>query len=336
MEQKSFDFVAIGDTVTDAFIRIQKASVHTIEGEEGDTEEDLCFINGSKIPYEFAKVIPGVGNSANAAVAAARLGLGSALIADVGQDAQGKEIIEALNKEHVDTSLVRTNPGKSSNYHYVLWHKAERTILIKHETFEYKLPEFAQPKWIYFSSLGENSLPYHEEVLNYIKSHPGVKFAFQPGTFQIKLGAEKLKELYQSCSIFFCNTDEARIILKNNEPDPSKLPKMMSAIGPRIAVITDGPKGLYAYDADADKTWFVPPYPDPKPPYERTGAGDACSSTIVVALGLGLPLQEALLWGPINSMSVVQYVGAQEGLLTREQLEKYLADKPADFVAKEI
>lgn len=336
MEQKSFDFVAIGDTVTDAFIRIEKASVHTIEGETGGREEDLCFINGAKIPYEFAKVIPGVGNSANAAVAAARLGLGTALVADVGEDAQGKEIIDALKHEHVDTSFVRTNPGKSSNYHYVLWHKAERTILIKHETYDYKLPTLVPPKWIYFSSLGENSLPYHEEVTSYLKAHPEVKFAFQPGTFQIKLGTEKLAELYKSCTIFFCNTDEARIILKTTEPDPSKLPKMMSAIGPRIAVITDGPKGLYAYDAASDKTWFVPAYPDPKPPYERTGAGDATSSTIVVALALGKPLEEALLWGPINAMSVVQYVGAQEGLLTREQIEKYLADKPVDFVAREV
>ncbi len=336
MEQNSFDFMAIGDTVTDAFIRIQKASVHTLEGDAGAPEEDLCFINGAKIPYEFAKVIPGVGNSANAAVCAARLGLGSALIADVGEDAQGKEIIAALAKDHVNTDYIRVNPGKSSNYHYVLWFRAERTILIKHETFDYKLPSFEQPKWIYFSSLGENSLAYHEEVVNYVKAHPDVKFAFQPGTFQIKLGAEKLKELYDSCSIFFCNTDEARIILKTNEQDASKLPKMMSAIGPKIAVITDGPKGLYAYDANTDKTWFVPPYPDPKPPYDRTGAGDACSSTIVVALALGKPLEEALLWGPINSMSVVQYIGAQEGLLTRPQLEKYLAEKPDYYVATEV
>jgi hypothetical protein len=35
-------------------------------------------------------------------------------------------------------------------------------------------------------------------------------------------------------------------------------------------------------------------------------------------------------------MSVVQYVGAQEGLLSREALEKYLADRPEDYIAKDI
>jgi hypothetical protein len=35
-------------------------------------------------------------------------------------------------------------------------------------------------------------------------------------------------------------------------------------------------------------------------------------------------------------MSVVQYIGAQEGLLSREALEKYLAERPADYEARVI
>jgi sugar/nucleoside kinase (ribokinase family) len=53
-------------------------------------------------------------------------------------------------------------------------------------------------------------------------------------------------------------------------------------------------------------------------------------------LALGKTLPEALMWGPINSMSVVQHVGAQEGLLTREKLEEYLADAPADYRPQKI
>jgi len=78
------------------------------------------------------------------------------------------------------------------------------------------------------------------------------------------------------------------------------------------------------------------PYPDPKPPYERTGAGDAFSSTIVTALALGKTLSEALQWGGINSMSVVQYIGAQAGLLSREKLEEYLKNAPEDYKAVKI
>jgi len=43
-----------------------------------------------------------------------------------------------------------------------------------------------------------------------------------------------------------------------------------------------------------------------------------------------------LSWGPINSMSVVQYVGAQAGLLSREKLQEYLANRPGDYVARKV
>jgi sugar/nucleoside kinase (ribokinase family) len=77
-------------------------------------------------------------------------------------------------------------------------------------------------------------------------------------------------------------------------------------------------------------------YPDPKPPVDRTGAGDSFSSTFTTALALGKDIPTALSWGPINSMSVVQYIGAQEGLLTREKLEQYLKNAPADYIPKKI
>ena len=333
---EEFDFIAIGDTVIDDFIRINKASMIRTENPEGMVDDELCFPSGAKIPYEFHAILAGVGNAANAAVSASRLGLKAALIADVGDEERGQDVLNELKKNNVDTTYVKVNAGKITNFHYVLWHGAERTILIKHEEYAYKMPDVGSPKWLYFSSVGDNSLPYHEEIAEYLKSHPLTKLAFQPGTFQIKLGTEALKDLYARTEIFFCNVEEARLVLKNNEPNPAKLGKMMSTLGPKISVITDGPKGAYAYDGNSGKTFFMPPYPDPKPPYERTGAGDACASTITIALALGLPFTTALAWGPINSMSVVQYVGAQEGLLSRPALEKFLAARPENYVATEV
>lgn len=335
MDQE-FDFVAIGDTVIDDFIRISQASVMRTESAEGVVDEELCFVNGAKIPYDFHVILAGVGNAANAAVSASRLGLKAALVADVGGDDRGVAVTDELKKNKVSTDFVKTHSDKLTNFHYVLWHNAERTILIKHETYDYKLPEVGNPKWLYFSSVGDNSLPYHLEIAEYLKAHPTVKLAFQPGTFQIKLGKEALKDLYAHTEIFFCNVEEARLILGENKVASEQLGKMMSTLGPKISVITDGPKGAYAYDSYSGKSFFMPPYPDPKPPYERTGAGDACASTITVALALGLPIETALQWGPINSMSVVQYVGAQEGLLSKEALEKYLAEGPADYHVTEL
>lgn len=326
-----YDFIGIGDVVTDAFIHLKEASVHCDINKE---KCEICMKFGDKIPYDEVYVIPAVGNSSNASVSAARLGLKSALVSNVGGDVYGKECLEALKKENVGIKFIKTHKDKKTNYHYVLWFDDDRTILIKHQEYDYSLPDINNPKWIYLSSLGQNSLSFHRELQKYFTQNPEVKLAFQPGTYQIKLGKDELNYFYTRSEVFICNKDESQRILETNENDIKNLLKMVHDLGPKIVVITDGPKGAYAFDGT--DAFFMPPYPDPKPPLERTGAGDAFSSTFVVALALGLSVPDALRWAPINSMSVVQDVGARAGLLTREQLEKYLKDAPENYKPQKI
>ena len=327
----NYDFIAIGDTTTDAFIRLKDASVNCDINREHCM---LCMRFGDKIPYEEVYIVPAVGNSANAAVSATRLGLASALVANIGGDYQGNEALEALKSENVGTEFVTIHKNKKTNYHYVLWYEAERTILIKHEEYDYELPEIDEPRWVYFSSIAENSLPFHDALAEYLKKHPAIKFAFQPGTYQMKFGKDRLKYFYERADVFICNKEEYQRILGVEEQDEKKLMAMMHALGPKIAVLTDGTKGAYSYDGN--EYLFIRAYPDPKPPLSRTGAGDAFSSTFVVALALGHDIRTALQWGPINSMSVVQQVGARAGLLTRPALESWLAKAPEDYKPKVI
>lgn len=328
---KGYDFIGIGDIVTDAFIRLLDTGTH-IDIDHGRRE--ICMHFADKIPYEDVWVVPAVGNSANASTAAARLGLASALVANIGDDYFGKECLDALSKNNVALDFIRTHKGRKTNYHYVLWFQDDRTILVKHEEYEYELPDIGEPKWIYLSSLGGNSLPFHDKIMEYLKAHPDIKLAFQPGTYQMKFGKEALKDFYDRANIFFCNREEAQRILETKEDNIKNLLSSIAALGPKITVITDGKKGAYAYDGNV--FLFMPAYPDPKPPYERTGAGDAFSSTVTAALALDLDFKTALRWGPISSMSVVQQVGAQAGLLTREKLEEYLKQAPEDYWPKQI
>lgn len=329
---ESYDFIAIGDTVTDAFIRIKDAAVHCTINKE---QCEICFRFADKVPYEDVFIVPAVGNSANASVAATRLGLKTALVSNVGDDYFGKECLDALAAEKVGTEYVSIHRGQKTNYHYVLWYEDDRTILIKHEEYPYTLPNLGSPKWAYLSSLGGNSAEFHAIVEKYLASYPEVKVAFQPGTFQMKMGIDALKNIYERAEVFICNKEEYQRILKMpEEHDVKALMRAMHERGPKITVLTDGPKGAYA--SGGSSVYFMPPYPDPKPPFERTGAGDAFSSTFVAFLALGMSVEDALTRAPINSMSVVQYVGAREGLLTREKLEEYLKNAPEDYKPKKI
>ena len=331
MNKDKINFLTIGDIVVDEFIKLKEAHVHC----KIDTDScELCLSFGDKIPYESTTLIPAVGNSPNAAVSASRLGLRSAIITNIGEDRYGTECLNSLKNDKVITDYIAIEKNKNTNHHYVLWYDIDRTILIKHTEFTYKLPKFEKVSWIYLSSLAENSLEYHQEIIQYLKDNPETKLAFQPGTFQIKLGTEKLKEIYARTEIFFCNVEEAEIILKIKSKDISVLAKGIMALGPKMVSISDGPNGAYLYFNS--ELWHIPIYPDIATPFERTGAGDAFASTFTAALALDKSPLEAFSWGPINSMSVVQEIGAQKGLLTRLKLEEYLKNAPENYKARKI
>ena len=332
--EKNYDLVAIGDTVIDAFIKLTDADRVDVRGTPDHEDYKVCLPYADKIPYEEVYIVNAVGNAANAVVSSARLGLKCALVSNLGDDQNGKDCLESLKRDGVGTDFVKINQGIKTNYHYVLWYKTERTILIKHETYTYELPDIGEPAWVYFSSVSKNAFPFHNTLAEYLENHPNIKFAFQPGKNEIGLGKEKLARLYKRADIFFCNVEEARTILGSTSEDVLELSKGVQALGPKIVSISDGPKGAYLYIDN--ELWFMPLYPDIAPPLERTGAGDAFSSTITAALALGKSPLEAFSWGPINSMSVVQQVGAQKGLLSKEKLEEYLKNAPAEYEAKKV
>jgi ribokinase len=297
------------------------------------------MIFGTKLPFEFAEEVVAVGNSANAAVSAARIGLTSGLVAHIGKDENGEKCIRQLEKEGVSTKFIGVHEGLHTNYHYVLWFGSERTILIKHEDFPLTLPDIGNPKWLYLSSLGEHSMEFHNQLSEYLSKNPDINLVFQPGTYQIKFGTEKLSKIYARTNLFFCNLEESQIILKNDTKDIKTLLDGLRALGPKLPVITDGPHGSYTYIKDESGEEYVAGldiYPDIVPPVERTGAGDAFASTFSSAIALGKSVETALKWGSINSMSVCQKVGAQAGLLSQNEIEHYMLTAPKDWGIKKI
>ncbi len=326
--EKSYDIIAIGDTVVDVFIKLDVGHV-----QETATGAELCLPYGAKIPYVSAVPIPAVGNSANAAVSASRLGLSSALITFLGKDEHGKECLDRLNEEKVSTEFITQEDGKPTNYHYVLWYGDDRTILIKHADFLEKLPEnLTPPQWLYLSSLGAHTEEFHDEITDYVEKNPDVKLAFQPGTFQLKIHDE-LIDLYKRVAVLCMNKEEAQEILKT--PDEHEMKMLLDGLesfGPKTVIITDGHSGAYM---KYENTYFnMPIFPDIAPPLERTGAGDAFFSTFISYLAKGFDPAYAIRRAPINSMNVVQHVGAQEGLLTESAIEELLKKAPEDYQLK--
>lgn len=325
--------LAVGDIFTDAFIQLSEDSAKIHEDPDGSKWLSVPF--GAKPSYDHVDIVKSVGPSPNTAISVARLGVNASLLAWLGDDQAGKESLEHLRSEGVSTDMMVTQPKTKSSYWYVLRYGSDRTMLVKSEPYKYewKNPE-KEPDWIYLSYIGADSWPLHEQLLAYLNEHPKVKLAFQPGTFHFSWGVDKLRGIYGRAHVVLMNREEAMDVTGKPHESVRDLANGLHELGPKIVVITDGPDGSYAsYDW---KLVTIPNYPDPAPPLDRTGAGDAFSSVIVAGLAMGETMDTALTWAPINSMNVVQKIGAQTGLLTLDEIKEYLAKAPDSYKITEV
>lgn len=319
---KQFDVIAVGDTTQDIFLKMKAASLQCdIDGENCR----LCFDYAAKIAVEEKVDIPAVGNAANHAIGTARLGLRAAIYSIVGQDDQGSKAKQVFIDNGVDTRYLTFDPQHGTNLSMVITYRAERTIFVYHEPRDYALPDLKSPQWIYLTSASGGGVEkLHQQTFDYLQRQPQVKLAFNPGTYQIRQGLDKLRPLLERTHILFLNREESATVLETTTTDVPTLIKEFHTMGVKIMVLTDGPAGSYA--SDGSKIYFLDIFPGPV--VERTGCGDAYGSGLLSALVKAKPLSEAMLWGNANSTSVVQYVGAREGLLTEEVLEKMLEEYP--------
>lgn len=324
--------LCIGDIFTDVFIKLIESEARIDKDPDGSERLSIPF--GSKPPYERADIVTSVGPSPNAAVSIARLGARVGLMSWLGDDQTGKDSLNYLAHEKIDTAPTTVQRKTLSNTYYVLRYGADRTILVKNEDYNYKWEEpKTKPDWIYLSLISADSWPLHLSLADYLEEHQEIKFALQPGTFHFKWGAQKLARLYKRAEIVVMNREEAVDVTGGSYDDLKGLADKLHELGPKCVVITDGAKGSYA--SHDGKLVAIPNYPDPAPPVDRTGAGDAFASTIVAGLALGKDFETALTWAPINSMNVVQNLGAQAGLLRASEVENYLSEAPADYKVQE-
>ncbi|HSX19475.1 MAG TPA: carbohydrate kinase family protein [Candidatus Saccharimonadales bacterium] len=317
--QNTFDLITIGDSTIDTFISVHDA---TVECDVNRESCKICFAYGSKIPVD--AIAHGLaGNAANVAVGAARLGLKSAVYTNLGDDDEGKQIKRAFEKDNVDLSYVKINEKKSSNLSVVITFQGERTIFVYHQDWFYHLPDMEGTKWVYLTSMGQSFTNSNimDEVHHYIQK-TGAKLAFGPGTYQLKADIKRFPKILDNCELLIVNMEEAKRILnidQTEKTDPRDLLAKLQMLGPKMVVITDSEEGSYA--TDGNKTLKVGTFP--MQVVQKTGAGDAYSAAFVAAICLGLPIEEAMVWGAINASHVIAHVGAQVGLMTKAELEKY-------------
>ncbi len=313
------DMLSIGDASENIFMELDEVSVHC---EKGTSNCTMCMKFADKIPAKSVHRLIG-GNAANLAVGASRLGLKTAYYLELGKDEAGNKIYRILKDEGISTRYVQRKKNVESNFSAVLNYHVERTILVYHVKRNYRFPKMESSRWVYYTSMGHGFEKVQPALLAYLKK-TGARLGFNPGTFQIRAGLNVLKPVLRNCDVMLLNKEETQALTGCESPDFKVLLDKLRGLGPKIAVVTDGPNGSYASDG---KEYLYQNIYD-TPILERTGCGDSYSTGFLAALSYGFGMGEAMRWGTMNAAFVIQKIGAQPGLLNLAQMKRLLAANP--------
>jgi ribokinase len=268
------------------------------------------------------------GNATNTAVGIARLGLNVGLCAEIGKDELSQKILNKLKKENISTNLL-LQTDEDTSISVGLNYQGERTLFTEHVKRDHNFNfENLQTKFVYLTSLGNLWEKTYEKVLKFVKTN-NVKLAFNPGSIQLEKKGRTVMDVLERADYLFVNKEEAEEILYGEELNLSKgsgsqIKKLLyglRSLGVKNTVITDGDNGSYVQDENDEIYHLGIVKVDV---VEKTGAGDAYSAGFLAATIHGLEVSEAMRWGAINSANVIQGVGAEEGLLTKNKLEEKL------------
>lgn len=314
------DVISVGRITLDIFLFIDQQNKHF---RVNNQTKELCLKLGDKAIVDRADFFMG-GNAANVSVALSRLGLKSAVAAEVGSDGFSEKIIEQLKKEGVNTSFVKTAPNTSSSFSMILTFNNERTIFeeIARVRNDFSL-ESVDADWVYLTSVCNNWRQVYDNVLEYCRKKP-VKIAFNPGTSQLDAGLKGILDVLGNTEILFLNREEAARLTDLPMDEEEKMIMLLKAKGVKNVVITDGPKGSFVEDESGNRERYGMVK---SKAVERTGAGDSYAAGFLAARIYGHSFLDSVKWGSYNAASVVTKIGSQPGLLTRKELEKRLKNE---------
>lgn len=314
-----FDVVTVGDSIVDVFVTPSTDDPNiTIKNE---TEEAVITI-GAKIPVETSSFSLG-GNATHVAIGMSRLGFRAALAAELGTDEFAEKILKDLEKEKVAKDLLIQTDGAASTFTVSLSLGKDRTTFVRHvdRNHAYNFDTISA-QWVYLTSMGDTWQDTYQRTVDFVKKS-GARLMFNPGSMQMKAGADAFADVTKICDVLIVNKEEAERILygkvlphEQQEPVESLLFRL-TRLGPKIAVITDGENGSWAIDKTG-KVYAQACFPEKVT--EKTGAGDAFSTGFLGALVVGKDTQTALLWGTADAAGVVSKHGGQQGLLTMNAL----------------
>lgn len=335
-----YDILTFGSVTLDSFITPEKDFLK---------RKNFVIPAGEKIILKDMFKSCG-GSSANTSVGFVKLGLKTGTYGFIGDDRTGKIIKNIFKEEGLETKFLLKSPHSKSSVSVVLQsHQGERTLFHYRNPMEdydpIHLTTSPKTKAIYIGHLTQKSEDFLFAIPEW-KQKTTSLVVWNPGKTQFEKGFHLFNGLFPFIDVLILNKEEAEQFTKiksteistkktttditgteipiNNSLKTKKIYDLRRIAnkflksGVKKVIITDGIYGTQVFTNDyhfritASKTQVV----------SSLGAGDGFAVGVLSAILYKKSPEEQLLWGLAESNAIISIFGAQNGQLTKKEIEK--------------
>ena len=339
--------LTIGGATLDTIIEYE--NMGNMELQTSQTKDAYLLLKeGAKIEVKTQKSFSG-GGATNTAISFKKLGFDVTFFGKVGKDDIGMRLLQELKSKGIDTSIIRySNKFNTANSYVIPSLKGDRTIFAYRGanrdllTEDLPISEIKAADFVYVTSLSKQSARQLPKIVE-IAKNANTKVAINPGISQLESGSCSIKNSLDGIDILIMNYEESKkfmqslfdkenneyfSIAKNNllKMQPVFQDNLFSlkaffkkilSLGPKIVVVTHGSEGVYV--ATQEKMYFHPAL-EVENVINTLGAGDAFGSTFCGTIFNQGTVENAIMFGLINSSSVIKFHDAKSGLLNDKEL----------------
>ncbi len=345
-----YDFITIGSATQDVFIQSDVASIVTVS-QTSKKSEFMSFPYGAKTEIaDFSKNLGG--GAVNTATNLANLGFKTSTIVKLGYDEVNSLVKLRLAQGGVDITNVIDSKKYLTGFSIILVSfQGDRTVLAHRganafvEEKEVNFDAVKNSRWVYVSPLSGKSNAILDKIAKFCEENK-INLALNAGTTALKKGAKYFSKILKTAQIVVMNKEEATLVTNIQvRPDTKEEKFSKEKIHPDIVTIlkhlrqdttaliavTDGKNGVYCFDGEY--IYICPEFPAVVT--STLGAGDAFSSTFCATIDkYNWDIEKALKYASVNSASVCEHFGAQEGFLKFCEIEEKLKKQPKFKVEK--
>ncbi|MFC9753083.1 ribokinase [Streptomyces sp. NPDC056921] len=262
-------------------------------------------------------VHPG-GKGGNQAVAAARLGARTALLARVGDDAHGRLLLESQKAAGVETACVLVGGAPTGVALITVDPSGDNSIVVSPGANARLTPQDIRAAGPLFAAARVVSVQLEiplETVAEVAAAMPAdARLVLNPSP-----PAPLPDHVLAACDPLVVNEHEARYVLGDDAGStPEEWARALLGLGPQSVVVTLGAAGALVADGRTGEVVTVPSLRVEA--VDTTGAGDAFTAALAWRLGLGEELAQAAAFAVRVGAAAVTRQGAQASFPTAQEV----------------